>query len=206
MFMIISYNAPMWLIFINTFTDHFHSSMAYMLKNINNYFQKKQNFFLFQAYPSIRPTNRTSFQTERSDHIASLFLRNYCSGQTLSTAQDPAAAGCRTGLLSFLYLHDPLRQIPVTGTARKDRQPAETVGTGMKQIPEPSLLPPEYPTAALRCCLCHHPVPEALELLYGPICRSCLQSVTEHHSMDQLSALLCAAVLTNDIPEKEASL
>ena len=75
----------------------------------------------------------------------------------------------------------------------------------MKQTPEPSLLPPEYPAVVLRCCLCHHPVPEALELLYGPICRSCLQNVTENRTMDELSALLCAAVITNDTSEKEVS-
>ena len=75
----------------------------------------------------------------------------------------------------------------------------------MRQIPEPSLIPPEYPAAILRCSLCHHPVPEALELLSGPICRPCLQSMTEHRAMDELSALLCAAVITNDTSEKEVS-
>lgn len=69
----------------------------------------------------------------------------------------------------------------------------------MRIIPEPSLIPPEYPTAILRCCICHQPVGEALELLYGPICRPCLQAYAADHSIDELSALLCAAVITNDI-------
>ena len=76
----------------------------------------------------------------------------------------------------------------------------------MNHIPEPSLLPREYPPSVLRCCLCHHPVPEALDLLYGPICRSCLQQVTEHQTMDELSALLCAAIVCSDTPDKEDNL
>lgn len=68
----------------------------------------------------------------------------------------------------------------------------------MKTIPEPSLTPPEHPAAVLRCCICHRPVGEALELPYGPICRPCLQVYAADHSMDELSALLCAAVITDD--------
>lgn len=73
----------------------------------------------------------------------------------------------------------------------------------MNYMPEPSLIPPEHPATPLRCCLCHQPVEEALELLYGPICRRCLQVYADVHTMDELSALLCAAVLTNDLPQKE---
>ena len=73
----------------------------------------------------------------------------------------------------------------------------------MNTIPEPALIPPEYPAAPLRCCLCQQPVEEALELLYGPICRPCLQEYADAHTMDELSALLCAAILTDNQPQKE---
>ena len=63
----------------------------------------------------------------------------------------------------------------------------------MNRIPEVSLQPQEQPLPPLRCCLCLRQVPEALELPYGTICRPCL----EKKSMDELSALLCAPIITN---------
>ena len=62
----------------------------------------------------------------------------------------------------------------------------------MNRIPEASLLPQEYPQPPLRCCLCMQKVPEALELLYGTVCKACLSNRTT----DELSALLCAPIIT----------
>lgn len=64
-------------------------------------------------------------------------------------------------------------------------------------LPEPSLLPPELPPPPLRCRLCSRPVPEALELFAGPVCRACLARAAAGGSLDDLSALLCAAILTD---------
>jgi len=72
--------------------------------------------------------------------------------------------------------------------------------------PEPTLVPPEYPPAPLRCSICLQPVSEALELRGGPICRPCLTCFTNRRTMDELSALLCAAILTDDSFPKEVSL
>ena len=55
-------------------------------------------------------------------------------------------------------------------------------------------LPPEYPLPPLRCCLCLREVREALELPYGTVCKPCLNRQT----MDDLSALLCAPILTQE--------
>lgn len=63
----------------------------------------------------------------------------------------------------------------------------------MNRIPEPTLLPREHPLPPLRCCLCLRRVPEALELPFGNICRTCLDSRTT----DELSALLCAPIITD---------
>lgn len=70
-------------------------------------------------------------------------------------------------------------------------------------VPEPSLIPPELPIPPLRCCLCRRPVRDALGLHYGPVCRCCLQDYVRHHSMDDLSALLCAEILTDEPNTKE---
>lgn len=70
-------------------------------------------------------------------------------------------------------------------------------------VPEPSLTPPELPIPPLRCCLCRQPVPDALGLHYGPVCRRCLQDYVRHHSIDDLSALLCAEILTDEPYTKE---
>lgn len=63
------------------------------------------------------------------------------------------------------------------------------------RIPEQSLTPPEAPAAPLRCCLCCRRVPEALELVYGVVCRSCLIDCLTTRPLDDAAALLCAAVL-----------
>lgn len=63
----------------------------------------------------------------------------------------------------------------------------------MNRTPEPLLLPREQPLPPLRCCLCLRPVPEALELPYGTVCRPCLDGRT----MDELSAMLCAPIITD---------
>lgn len=64
----------------------------------------------------------------------------------------------------------------------------------MNCTPEPSLQPQESPLPPLRCCLCMQEVAEVLELPYGTVCRSCLDGQT----MDELSALLCAPILSNE--------
>lgn len=66
----------------------------------------------------------------------------------------------------------------------------------MSRIPEPDLQPPECAQLPLRCCLCLRIVPEALELYGRIVCRSCLQK----QSIDDLSALLCAPILTEESP------
>ena len=70
-------------------------------------------------------------------------------------------------------------------------------------FPELPLNPKELPKPALRCHICSQPAAEALELLHGPVCLSCLQDYVQNRSLDTLSALLCAAVLTNDIPKED---
>ena len=72
--------------------------------------------------------------------------------------------------------------------------------------PEPSLIPPELPAPLLRCCLCRQPVQDALGLHYGPVCLPCLQAYAERRSMDDLSALLCAEILTEEPNNKEVPL
>ena len=62
----------------------------------------------------------------------------------------------------------------------------------MNRTPEPSLLPQEHPQPPLRCCICMQKVPEALELPYGTVCKTCLTKQTT----DELSALLCAPIIT----------
>lgn len=64
----------------------------------------------------------------------------------------------------------------------------------MNRMPEPCLTPPEYPQQALRCGLCLQPVTEALELYGRTVCRPCLQA----QDMDDLSALLCAPIVTKE--------
>ncbi len=64
----------------------------------------------------------------------------------------------------------------------------------MKHIPEPNLQPPELPLPPLRCCLCLQAGRELLELPYGTVCQPCLNGST----MDELSALLCAPILTDE--------
>lgn len=64
----------------------------------------------------------------------------------------------------------------------------------MTFLPEPGLLPPEYPVPPLRCSLCLSPVEEALELANRTVCKPCLQK----QDMDSLSALLCAPILTKE--------
>lgn len=64
-------------------------------------------------------------------------------------------------------------------------------------VPEPNLQPPEPAAPFLRCCLCSQPVDTALELLRGPVCRSCLQTYADSRPMEELSSLLCAAILTD---------
>lgn len=68
----------------------------------------------------------------------------------------------------------------------------------MKRTPEPSLQAPEGAADVLRCCLCHRRAAQALGLYCGPVCRSCLEAVAGQGTMDELSALLCAAILTDD--------
>lgn len=63
----------------------------------------------------------------------------------------------------------------------------------MSAVPEPSLHPKEHPLPPLRCCLCLQKVPEALELPYGTVCRSCI----DRQTTDELSALLCAPIITD---------
>ena len=63
----------------------------------------------------------------------------------------------------------------------------------MKNIPEPSLHPREQPQQPLRCCICLQKVPEALELPYGTVCRSCF----DRQTTDELSALHCAPIITD---------
>ncbi len=63
----------------------------------------------------------------------------------------------------------------------------------MNTIPELSLYPKEKPLPSLRCCLCLQKVPEALELPYGTVCRSCI----DRQTTDELSALLCAPIITD---------
>jgi hypothetical protein len=65
-------------------------------------------------------------------------------------------------------------------------------------IPEPSLIPPEYPEV-IRCQCCHRPVMEVFEIsCSGTICRSCLAEKLADTvvTMDELSALLCAPVVS----------
>lgn len=64
----------------------------------------------------------------------------------------------------------------------------------MNRTPEPGLYPPEYPQPPLRCCLCLRLVPEALDLYGRTVCRGCLQK----QEIDDLSALLCAPIITED--------
>ena len=64
----------------------------------------------------------------------------------------------------------------------------------MNRLPEPGLNPPEYPQPPLRCSLCLRVVPEALELYGRTICHPCLQ----RQNIDDLSALLCAPIITED--------
>lgn len=66
------------------------------------------------------------------------------------------------------------------------------------EIPEPGLNPIEYTRQSLRCSICLHPVPEALEFSGGrTICRHCLEQLvsSEQTTIDDLAALLCAAVV-----------
>lgn len=63
----------------------------------------------------------------------------------------------------------------------------------MNRLPERSLQPREDPQSVLRCCLCLQKVPEALELPYGNVCRSCF----DRQTTDELSALLCAPIITD---------
>lgn len=63
----------------------------------------------------------------------------------------------------------------------------------MNRTPELPLLPREHPQPSLRCCLCMQKVPEALELPYGMVCRSCF----DRQTTDELSALLCAPIITD---------
>ena len=63
----------------------------------------------------------------------------------------------------------------------------------MNRLPERSLQPREDPQSVLRCCLCLQKVPEALELPYGTVCRSCF----DRQTTDELSALLCAPIITD---------
>lgn len=64
----------------------------------------------------------------------------------------------------------------------------------MKHTPEPSLLPPEHPLPPLRCSLCLQTGRELLDLPFGTVCHPCLHRST----MDQLSALLCAPIITEE--------
>lgn len=66
----------------------------------------------------------------------------------------------------------------------------------MIRTPEPHLLPPELSWQPLRCCLCHRITPEALELPFGCVCRTCLTDDTR--SMDELSAILCAPIVAEE--------
>ena len=73
----------------------------------------------------------------------------------------------------------------------------------MRSVPEPSLHPPEHPPAPLRCSLCRRIITEALELRGGPVCRQCLRACADLPTMDALSALLCAAIVTDEPDPKE---
>ena len=64
-------------------------------------------------------------------------------------------------------------------------------------IPEPSLHPAEPQIPPLICTLCRRPVESALEVLRGPVCRSCLQTYAHCRTMEDLSSLFCAAILTD---------
>ena len=70
-------------------------------------------------------------------------------------------------------------------------------------IPEPSLTPQEFSIPPLRCCICRKTVAEALGLRYGPICRPCLRKYTDTGRIDDLSALLCAEILTEELTHQE---
>ena len=70
-------------------------------------------------------------------------------------------------------------------------------------IPEPILIPHHFPMPPLRCCICRKTVQEALGLRYGPICRPCLQKYADSGQIDDLSALLCAEILTDDSTHQE---
>ncbi len=61
-------------------------------------------------------------------------------------------------------------------------------------------------TPVLRCSICRQAAAEALELISGPICRNCLRERTVSGSLDELAALLCAAVVTDDQTTKEDAL
>ena len=70
-------------------------------------------------------------------------------------------------------------------------------------VPEPALMPSEASVPPLRCCICRKAVSEALGLRYGPICRPCLQKYAETGRIDDLSALLCAEILTEELTCQE---
>lgn len=66
-------------------------------------------------------------------------------------------------------------------------------------IPEPSLTPPEQPSAPLRCCLCLRCVSTILELPYGPVCRICLADLVLHHPLDDMAAVLCVPITEEEL-------
>lgn len=60
------------------------------------------------------------------------------------------------------------------------------------------LTPPELPEEPMRCSLCLHTADVLLEFHGGKlVCRRCLVELTSNEkvSMDDLAALLCAAVV-----------
>ena len=66
------------------------------------------------------------------------------------------------------------------------------------QMNEIILTPPEMPEEPIRCSLCLHPADVLLEFHGGKlVCRRCLAELTSNEkvSMDDLAALLCAAVV-----------
>lgn len=70
------------------------------------------------------------------------------------------------------------------------------MGTDLICTPEPPLLPPESPPSPLRCCRCHRATRQALSLYCGPLCRSCLAEAAGQCTLDELSAMFCAEILT----------